>query len=128
MYWYIHALKNYFNFSGRARRKEFWMFTLFYTIFVLVVAFLDSMLGSARSMEEALDLKGFFSFIYALAMLVPSISVAVRRLHDTNRSGWWILISLVPVVGIFMLLFFMVLNSDEGFNRFGSSPKFDPAY
>jgi uncharacterized membrane protein YhaH (DUF805 family) len=104
------------------------MFTLFYMIFVLVVAFLDSMLGSARSMEEALDLKGFFSFIYALAMLVPSISVAVRRLHDTNRSGWWLLISLVPVVGIFVLLFFMVLNSDEGFNRFGSSPKSEPAF
>ncbi|ASP39848.1 hypothetical protein CHH28_14710 [Bacterioplanes sanyensis] len=128
MSWFIYALKNYLNFSDRARRKEYWMFFLFYMIFVFVFAFLDTALGKANSMEEALDLEGLFSPIYAIAMLIPSIAVTVRRLHDTNRSGWWILISLVPVIGILVLVFFTVLNSDEGFNRFGRSPKAEPAF
>lgn len=102
------------------------MFIFFYTIFALLFAFLDTVLDGAQSIEEAIDLKGG-SLVFALTMLIPSVSVTVRRIHDTDRSGWWTLISLVPVVGIFILLFFMVLNSDEGVNRFGGSAKFKPA-
>ena len=112
MSWYIKALKNYFNFSGRARRKEFWMFFLFYLIFAVVAGALDGVLGT----------QGIIIAVYMLAMLIPSISAAVRRLHDTNRSGWWYLISFVPVIGIILLVFLVQDSRDED-NRFGESPK-----
>ena len=99
------------TFSGRARRKEYWMFTLIYMIFSITLLVIDVATGL-----------GVLSVIFSLVMLVPSLSVLVRRLHDTNRSGWWILISLIPLVGAIILLIFLVQDSDDA-NTYGFDPK-----
>ncbi len=113
MNWYLAVLKNYVGFSGRARRKEYWMFTLFNLIAMLVIGVLDGLLGTA----------GIIGGLYTLAVLLPSIAVTVRRLHDTGRSGWWALIVLVPLIGAIVLLVFMVLDSETRQNRHGDCPK-----
>ena len=113
MSWFVKCLQNYVTFSGRARRKEFWMFYLFYTIFGLVICFIQGLAG----MEDPMLLG-----IYVLAMCLPAISVLVRRLHDIDKSGWWILIGLVPYVGQFALLVLACLAGTSGENRFGPVP------
>jgi uncharacterized membrane protein YhaH (DUF805 family) len=105
--WYIEVLKKYAVFEGRARREEFWMFTLVNFIVSLVLHLISGVLGG----------------IYALAVLLPSIGVGVRRLHDIGRSGWWLLISLIPLVGIIVLIYFFVQDSQPGTNEHGPSPK-----
>jgi uncharacterized membrane protein YhaH (DUF805 family) len=105
---------NYVTFSGRARRSEFWWFSLFATILYLAVSIVDAAIGSS-----------VLGIIVALALLLPSLAVTVRRLHDTGRSGWWILIGLIPLVGAIVLLVFECQNSQLGSNNFGPSPK-DP--
>lgn len=119
MNWFLEAVKKYAVFAGRARRKEFWFFVLFYLIIFFVLAFIDGMTGSL-SVETGL---GLFSGIFMLAMLIPSISVSVRRLHDTNRSGWWYLIGLIPLVGGIVLLVFFVTDGTSGQNDYGPDPK-----
>ena len=119
MDWYLKVLKQYAVFSGRARRKEYWFFVLFSVIISVVLGFIDSAIGTASKETGG----GLLSGIYALAVLIPSIAVTVRRLHDTDRSGWWILIVLVPLIGWIVLLVFMVLDGTPGDNRFGPSPK-----
>lgn len=113
MSWFLKCLRNYLTFSGRARRKEYWMFTLFGTIFGIVFAIIDGVLDSYP----------LFSFFFGLAILLPSIAVAVRRLHDTGKSGAWYLISLIPFVGGIVLLVFTCMDSDPGRNRYGANPK-----
>jgi uncharacterized membrane protein YhaH (DUF805 family) len=112
MNWYLHVLKNYANFSGRARRQEYWMFFLINLIISLVLTFI----------EIKMHIFGV-SLLYNLAVLIPSLAVAVRRLHDTDRSGWWLLIGLVPLVGAIVLLIFFIIDGTPGNNRFGVSPK-----
>lgn len=119
MNWYIEVLKKYAVFNGRARRKEYWYFILFHMIISLVVGVIDGLTGSFSG-EVGVGLLGA---IYALALLIPSIAVIVRRLHDTDRSGWWILISLIPLIGTIVLIVFLVLDSTPGANRFGENPK-----
>ena len=119
MNWYLHVLKNYATFSGRARRKEYWMFFLISALISIVLTLLDILLGTYSVEYEA----GLFSGLYSLLILIPSIAVVVRRLHDTNRSGWWILISLIPLIGVIVLFVFMCLDSQPGTNRFGANPK-----
>ena len=119
MNWYLHVLKNYATFSGRARRKEYWMFFLISALISIVLTLLDILLGTYSVEYEA----GLFSGLYSLLILLPSIAVVVRRLHDTDRSGWWILISLIPLVGVIVLFVFMCLDSQPGTNRFGVNPK-----
>ena len=119
MNWYLHVLKNYATFSGRARRKEYWMFFLISALISIVLTLLDILLGTYSVEYEA----GLFSGLYSLLILLPSIAVVVRRLHDTDRSGWWILISLIPLVGVIVLFVFMCLDSQSGTNRFGANPK-----
>ena len=119
MSWYLEALKKYVVFSGRARRKEYWFFFLFNLIIVFILGKVDSLIGSFDAETEI----GLFSGIYMLAILLPIIAVTVRRLHDTDRSGWWVLFALVPVVGPVVLFVFMMLDSQAGENRFGSNPK-----
>lgn len=116
MKWYLAVLKQYAVFRGRARRKEFWMFTL---INLLVMAALFAVMAMVGSPEMA----AMMGFIYPLAVCLPALAVNVRRLHDVNRSGWWILISLVPLVGPFILLYFQVCAGTPGPNRFGEDPK-----
>lgn len=134
MNWYLKVLKNYADFSGRARRKEFWMFTLFNIGICIIFGILDGILNAVFSGI------GILSYLYLLVVLVPSIAVAVRRLHDTNRSGWWVLIGLTSVIGRFLpliggvlsiiggiiLLVFYVQNGTPGTNRFGNDPKTEP--
>jgi uncharacterized membrane protein YhaH (DUF805 family) len=119
MNWYLQALKNYATFSGRARRKEYWYFTLFNVIIAFILGFIDGMVGSF-SPEAGMGLLGG---IYTLAILIPGLAVSVRRLHDTERSGWWLLIALVPLIGAIVLLVFMVQDSKTGSNKFGENPK-----
>ena len=119
MSWYLEALKKYAVFSGRSRRKEYWYFILFNIIVGIVLGILDSLLGTFNASTNT----GLFSSIYSLAVLIPSIAVAVRRLHDTDRSGWWILIGLVPLIGIIVLIVFFVQDSTPGTNSFGPNPK-----
>ncbi|MFT3666502.1 DUF805 domain-containing protein [Piscinibacter sp.] len=112
MNWFVAVLKKYADFSGRARRKEYWMFILIYVLIAVVVGFLDGMLGD----------KSILSGLLAIGLLLPSLAVTVRRLHDTDRSGWWILIGLVPAIGGIVLLVFTVLAGTPGSNQYGEDP------
>jgi len=113
MEWYLKVIKNYAVFSGRARRKEYWMFFLINIIISFVLGFLEGIVGGP----------GILGLIYALALLIPGLAVTVRRLHDTGRSGWWILVGFIPLIGFIVLLIFMVLDSVPGENDYGSNPK-----
>ncbi len=121
MNWYLEALKKYAVFSGRARRTEYWMFYLFYIIFAIVLFIIDNILGIGG--EDGGPLSGLF----VLAMVIPSIAVTFRRLHDTDRSGWWLLIGLVPLIGGIILLVFTLQDSQSGDNQYGPNPKSGPA-
>lgn len=119
MNWYLVALKKYAVFAGRARRKEFWFFMLFNTLITVALAMIDLWTGTY---DEDVGL-GVLSGLYAVAMIVPSIAVTVRRLHDTDRSGWWYLLLFIPVIGALVILVFMLLDGTPGGNRFGPNPK-----
>jgi uncharacterized membrane protein YhaH (DUF805 family) len=119
MNWFLAALKKYADFSGRAQRSEYWYFFLFYLLIYIALAIVDSLMGS---LDENTGI-GILTGIFTLAMLIPSISVGVRRLHDTDRSGWWMLIGLIPIIGGVVLLVFCVQDSQATDNRFGSNPK-----
>jgi uncharacterized membrane protein YhaH (DUF805 family) len=113
-------LNKYATFSGRARRSEYWWWYLFVTIVFIVAGILDRAVGLTYS-----DLTlggGWIATIAAIVFLVPNLAVAVRRLHDTGRSGWWLLIGLVPFIGFFVLLYFFVLDSEND-NQYGPYPK-----
>ena len=119
MSWYLEVLQKYAVFDGRARRKEYWMFFLINIVVLAVLAAIDNLIG-IRIHQAGF---GLLQGLYSLALLIPSIAVTVRRLHDTGRTGWWILIGLVPVVGGIILLIFMVLDSEPGTNQYGPNPK-----
>jgi len=115
--WYIKCVtKDYFNFQGRARRKEFWMFTLISSIIymILFITFAKIMSSPAGYLITAA--------IYTLAVICPTIGVSVRRLHDTNRSGWWYLLNLIPIGGLIVFVF-LLLDSTPGDNNYGKNPK-----
>ncbi len=113
MNWYLSCLKeHYADFKGRARRKEYWMFVLFNFIASWVLMLLGSLIKFP-----------WLGYIYALAVLVPSLAVLVRRLHDTGRSGWWFFIGFVPIVGGIWLLVLMCLDSQPEANNWGENPK-----
>jgi len=112
MEWYLGALKKYAEFGGRARRTELWMFVLFNLIIGVVLALVDAMLGSR-----------VLNGVYSLAVLIPSLAVGSRRLHDTGRSAWWLLIALIPIVGLIVLIVFYVQEGTKGANAYGPDPK-----
>jgi len=119
MSWYIRVLKNYAKFCGRARRREYWYFTLFNILFSLAFLTLDILSGTLhRSMGF-----GLLMGLYTLAVFIPGLAVFIRRLHDTGRSGWWILIAFVPLLGAITLFIFTVLDSEPGTNKYGPNPK-----
>jgi uncharacterized membrane protein YhaH (DUF805 family) len=109
---YIEVWKKYAVFAGRARRREYWIFTLINLVVSVLLAFVDAILGTM-----------LIGLIYALAVLLPSIAVTVRRLHDTGRSGWWALIVLLPVLGVIVILVMMCFDSQSGDNAWGPNPK-----
>ena len=117
MNWYLAVLKKYAVFSGRASRTEYWMFTLFTVIVSIVLTVVDRAIGTG----------GVLAGLYSLAVLLPSIGVLIRRLHDTGRTGWWALIALVPIIGGLILLVFMILHSEPDTNQYGPNPKGMPA-
>jgi uncharacterized membrane protein YhaH (DUF805 family) len=112
---YMNAMRRYVDFSGRSSRSEFWFFVLFYFIIAIIATVIDAVvLGS--QMAQGI---GILSGIVTLVHIIPSISVGVRRLHDTDRSGWWILIGLVPLIGAIWLIVLYCIDSTPGTNRFG---------
>jgi uncharacterized membrane protein YhaH (DUF805 family) len=117
MNWYLEVLKKYAVFNGRSRRKEYWFFFLFNIIISLVLGFIDGIVGTSSGGI------GLLGGLYVLAVLIPGIGVAVRRLHDTGRSGWWLLIAFVPIVGAIVLIVFMVQDGTPGENAYGKNPK-----
>ncbi|HEX6195588.1 MAG TPA: DUF805 domain-containing protein [Jiangellaceae bacterium] len=117
MEWYLTVLKKYVIFEGRARRQEFWMFTLVNIIILAALAILMQAVGNIFTVLYVL---------YALAVFLPSLAVTVRRLHDTGRSGFWVFISLIPLVGSIILIVFLAIAGDQGDNAYGPDPKAAP--
>ena len=118
MNWYIAVLKKYAVFSGRAQRAEFWYFALFSGIVSVVLSIMDFLISGGATGSS-----GILAGLYSLAIILPSLGVNVRRLHDTDRSGWWLLIVLVPLIGVIVLIVFYVQDSQASENRFGPNPK-----
>ncbi len=106
-------------FSGRAHRTEYWMFTLVNLIISLILVAVENIIGLVPEGGG----QGVLSGIYTFAVLLPSLAVGVRRLHDTGRSGWWLLIGLVPLIGVIVLIVFFVQDSQPGSNTYGPNPK-----
>ena len=119
MSWYLKALKNYAGFSGRSRRREYWFFTLFSLLATIALSILDAIIFNLSS-ETVL---GMLTGVYGLAVIIPTLAVAFRRLHDTDRSGWWLLINLVPMIGSLIFIVLLLLDSQPGENRYGPFPK-----
>ncbi|MEU8528772.1 MULTISPECIES: DUF805 domain-containing protein [Streptomyces] len=117
MNWYLDVLKKYAVFSGRARRKEYWMYFLLNMIVAAVLLGIDLAAGT----------NGILYGLYLLGTLVPSLAVAVRRLHDTGRSGWMILVGIIPLVGGIILLVFLASEGKPENNAYGVNPKLAPA-
>ena len=123
MEWYIKVLKQYAEFEGRARRKEYWMFTLIHFLIIMALQTVMVMLGGMNPESSmGLVILSLLS-LYSLGVFIPSLAVAIRRLHDTGRSGWWLLIGFVPIIGAIVLIVFMVQDSQPGANQYGENPK-----
>ena len=113
MEWYLKSVRdNYGNFNGRATRQEYWMFFLFNIIFASVVGIADVFLGL-----------GFLELLYLLAVFIPGLAVSIRRLHDVGKSGWFLLISLIPLVGLIWLIVVLASAGNPGENEYGAVPK-----
>jgi uncharacterized membrane protein YhaH (DUF805 family) len=114
MEWYLKVVKeNYANFKGRARRKEYWMFVLFNMLFAVATTAIDFVLGTFP----------LIYVIYVLAIIIPSLAVFVRRMHDVGKSGWWFLIGFIPIIGAIWLLVLLCTDGNPGENSYGPSPK-----
>jgi uncharacterized membrane protein YhaH (DUF805 family) len=120
MSWYLKALSSYATFSGRSRRREYWLFALFNVIVIIGLMVVDGLIGTLAADGSI----GLLSGIYVLGVIIPSIAVGVRRLHDIGRSGWWLLINLIPVIGGLVIFIFSILDSQPETNKYGPSPKY----
>lgn len=131
MEWMVLPLKRYIEFGGRSRRKEYWMFFLFTIIVSVVAGLIDALLGFGSTNSFAgpggagasFRSNGPVGLIVSLGLLIPSLSVAFRRLHDTDRSAWWLLLVFIPILGWIALLVFYCQEGTRGPNRFGADPK-----
>lgn len=141
MKWYWNGLKNYVNFEGRARRKEYWMFHLFNGIICVILLLLSLILvglftsGPLAAEGYAGSQVGYvigygggllayiLIFLYQLAVFLPSLALSIRRLHDIGKSGWWICIGFIPVVGPIIMLVFNCQDSETKVNQYGENPK-----
>jgi len=117
--WFIGALQKYADFSGRARRKEFWMFFLFYFIFAVVLTIIDNLIGWGFADGTI----GILYTLFSLGVLLPYLAVAVRRLHDIGKSGWWYFIGLIPIIGGIWLIVLLATAGEPGENQYGPNPK-----
>jgi uncharacterized membrane protein YhaH (DUF805 family) len=116
--WAKRPLQKYADFSGRAPRPEYWWFVLAQIVVLLIAMMLDSMLGSDIGDSGY----GLIYIIVALGLLLPALAVGVRRLHDTGRSGWWLLIALIPIIGAIILIIFLASEGNQGDNEYGPPP------
>jgi uncharacterized membrane protein YhaH (DUF805 family) len=116
MNWYLAVLKNYAGFSGRARRTEYWMFVLINFLISIAISVVERILG----------IGAVLGILYSLAVLIPGLAVGFRRLHDTNRSGWWVLLALIPIIGWIALIVFAAQEGTRGQNAYGPDPKAQP--
>ena len=122
MEWYLKVMRdNYANFSGRARRKEYWMFTLFFMLFLLVPSFIFGVLIGMFPNYTVLISGGIILVALYFIHLVPALAVTVRRLHDIGRTGWWILISFIPIIGTLVLLFWHCSDGEKNTNIYGKT-------
>ncbi len=118
MEWMLLPLRRYAEFSGRSRRMEYWMFALFTFLLGIVAALIDTM-----AFGFDIDDNGPLSVLTSLAVFIPSLAVGARRLHDVGRSGWWLLLIFVVIIGWIILLVFFVTDGDKGSNAYGPDPK-----
>ena len=128
MEWYLKVVRdNYINFSGRARRKEYWMFYLFNIIFTIIAMIIDNVLGldfTFGSGPYTVDAGyGWIYLLYNFAIFLPALSVTIRRLHDVGKSGWFGLIAIIPLIGAIWLLILMCTDGNSEENAYGPSPK-----
>lgn len=123
MNWYLKVLILYADFNGRARRREFWMFSLFNLIFSIITLFIDNALGLSFNFIGNELGAGYFNLLYHLIVFIPCLDVSVRRLHDIGKSGWMLLINLILFVGGIWLLILFVRDSISGNNEYGPNPK-----
>ena len=123
MKYYLQALKNYSNFKGRASRKEYWMFTLIFTLILIFATIIDNLVGTTFEIA-GFDLGyGWVYLIVGLLNLLPSLSLIVRRLHDVGKSGWFYFIILIPVIGFIWIFILSIKEGDQGNNLYGPDPK-----
>jgi uncharacterized membrane protein YhaH (DUF805 family) len=112
--WYFKVFRQYADFNGRARRKEYWMFWLFHILFSVAIVMIDSLMGIS-----------LLTGIYGIVVIIPSLAVTIRRLHDVGKSGWMILIALIPIIGAIWQLVLLITDSDIGDNPYGANPKYE---
>lgn len=120
MEWMTLPLKRYADFQGRSRRKEYWMFILLIVVVAVVLSIVEGILGLSGMVG---GVYGPITTLFLLAIIIPSLAVQVRRFHDQDKSGWFVLIGLIPLIGGLIVLVFMCLEGTPGPNRFGDDPK-----
>ena len=124
MEWYLKVMRdNYANFSGRARRKEYWMFVLVQTIVMIGLMILDSVLGLDFELKGISLGYGYLYLIGLIVHFIPSLAVLVRRLHDVGKSGWFYFIFLIPLIGVLWLLVLYCTEGQKQDNKWGPDPK-----
>lgn len=117
-YWYFKVLRNYVNFEGRARRKEFWYYTLCSFLIAVILVIIDKQMGTFNQQTGM----GLLGQIYGVAVFLPALAVCVRRLHDIGKSGWMVLINLIPFIGFLIFIYLAARQGDEGANEYGPDP------
>ena len=123
MNWYMVVLKKYAVFNGRSRRAEFWWFFLINIIITIVLSVGSSIVTANSNSNSSFNVFSCISGLYGLAVLLPALGVEIRRLHDIGKSGWWILIALIPLVGSIWLLVLLATDSQPGDTQYGPNPK-----
>lgn len=119
MEWYLKVLRHFADFSGRARRKEFWMFVIINIIIFIITIGLDNILNT--TIDKAGN--GYINLLYVLTVFIPALAVGVRRMHDIGKSGWMVLVGLIPVAGIVWLIILYTTKGVNGSNKYGPDPK-----
>ena len=119
MKYFLYCLQHYAEFNGRARRSEYWYFVLFNLVISFVIGFTFGVIAGLLDMPALANL----AYLWSLAMFIPGLAVSVRRLHDIDRSGWWLLLSLIPLVGAIILIIWYCTDSQPGANQYSSNPK-----
>lgn len=113
MNYYLKALSNYVNFEGRASRSEYWFFILFNILFALGALLIDAVIGTEI----------VFYFLYAIVVFLPGLALSVRRLHDVGKSGWMLLLLIIPLIGVIWIFILSITDSDTGNNEYGPNPQ-----